>query len=120
VQKLGKDTSALGVFGYSYLEENSDTIAAATVEGVAPAPETVQNGSYKLSRSLYFYIKKSHIGKVAGMKNYAELFASEQMIGDDGACAEIGLIPLPKNLRDHYRDQLAKLTNLTAADFSKK
>ncbi len=120
VQKLGKDTEALGIFGYSYLEENSDSIAAATIEGVAPAPETVQNGSYPLSRSLYFYIKKAHIGKVLGMMEYARLFTSEEMIGDDGACAEIGLIPLPKKLRDHYRSQLEHLTNLTAADFKKK
>jgi phosphate transport system substrate-binding protein len=120
VQKLGKDTAALGIFGYSYLEENADSIAAATVEGVAPAPATVQSGEYKLSRSLYFYIKKSHIAKVPGMIEYAKLFTSEKMIGDDGACAEIGLIPLPKEARDHYRDQLAKLTNLTAADFAKK
>ena len=120
VQKLAKDVDALGIFGYSYLEENADSIAAATVEGVAPAPETVQSGSYKLSRSLYFYIKKSHIGQVAGMKEYAELFTSEQMVGDDGACAEIGLIPLPKEMRDHYRKQLADLTNLTAEDLVKK
>lgn len=119
VQKLAKDTEALGIFGYSYLEENSDTIAAATVEGVAPAPATVQDGSYPLSRSLYFYIKKSHIGQVAGMKEYASLFTSEQMIGDEGACAEIGLIPLPKSDRDHYRAQLENLTNLTADDFKK-
>ncbi len=120
VKKLAKDSQALGIFGYSYLEENSDSIAAATVEGIAPSPETVQDGSYKLSRSLYFYIKKSHIGKVPGMMEYARLFTSEQMIGDDGACAEIGLIPLPKSMRDHYRAQLAHLTNLTADDFKKK
>ena len=119
VQKLAKDRSALGIFGYSYLEENSDSIAAATIEGVAPAPKTVQSGQYKLSRSLYFYIKKSHIRKVPGMKKYAKLFTSEKMIGDDGACAEIGLIPLPKSMRDHYRSQLANLTNLTAGDFKK-
>jgi len=120
VQKLAKDTAAVGIFGYSYLEENSDSIAAVTMEGVAPAPETVQSGSYPLSRSLYFYIKKSHLGKVPGMKAYAKLFTSERMVGDDGACAEIGLIPLPKSMRKHYRHTVKSLTNLTAADFSKK
>jgi len=120
VQKLAKDVDALGIFGYSYLEQNIDSIAAATVEGVAPAPETVQNGSYKLSRSLYFYIKKSHIGQVSGMKEYAKLFTSEQMIGDEGACAGIGLIPLPKEMRDNYRKQLADMTNLTAEDLTRK
>jgi len=120
VQKLTKDTAALGIFGYSYLAENTDKIGAATVEGVAPAPETVQNGSYKLSRSLYFYIKQSHIKKVPGMLEYANLFMSEQMIGDEGECADIGLIPLPKSLRDHYRANLKELTRLKADDLKKK
>jgi len=120
VQKLAKDTAALGIFGYSYLAENSDSIAAATIEGVTPAPETVQNGSYKLSRSLYFYIKQSHINKVPGMLEYANLFMSEQMIGDDGECAEIGLIPLPEQMRDHYRTNLKSLTRMKPSDLKKK
>jgi len=119
VQKLAKDTAALGIFGYSYLAENSDTIAAATIEGKAPSPETVQDGSYKLSRSLYFYIKQSHIKKVPGMLEYANLFMSEQMIGDDGECAEIGLIPLPKSMRADYRGQLKSLTRMTPEFFKK-
>jgi len=120
VQKLTKDTAALGIFGYSYLAENTDKIGAATIEGVAPSPETVQNGSYKLSRSLYFYIKQSHIDKVPGMLEYASLFMSEQMIGDEGECADIGLIPQPKNLRDQYRANLKELTRLKADDLKKK
>lgn len=120
VQKLVKDVDALGIFGYSYLEENSDRIGAATIEGVAPSPKAVQSGEYKLSRSLYFYIKKSHIGKVNGMKEYVDLFTSEQMIGDNGSCTDIGLIALPKEMRDHYRTQAKNLTNLTADDLKKK
>jgi len=120
VQKLVKDEDALGIFGYSYLEENSDRVGAATIEGVAPSPEAVQSGEYKLSRSLYFYIKKSHIGKVKGMKEYVDLFTSEQMIGDNGSCTDIGLIALPEKMRDHYRAQGKNLTNLTAADLKKK
>ncbi|MFQ5355233.1 MAG: PstS family phosphate ABC transporter substrate-binding protein [Mariprofundaceae bacterium] len=119
VQKLTKDAAALGIFGYSYLAENTDKIGAATIEGVAPAPETVQDGSYKLSRSLYFYIKQSHIKKIPGMVEYANLFMSEQMIGDDGECADIGLIPLPKEMRDHYRANLKALTRLKADDLKK-
>ena len=120
VQKLTKDADALGIFGYSYLTENSDRIAAATINGVAPSPEAVQNGSYKLSRSLYFYIKKSHIDKVPGMKEYIDLFTSEQMVGDDGACSEIGLIALPEEMRAKYRAQAASLTNMKAEDLQKK
>ena len=120
VQKLTKDADALGIFGYSYLAENSDRIAAATVAGVSPSPEAVQDGSYKLSRSLYFYIKKSHMDKAPGMKEYVSLFTSEQMIGDDGACTEIGLIALPEVMRAKYRAQAANLTNMKAEDLQKK
>ncbi|MDQ6992048.1 MAG: substrate-binding domain-containing protein [Mariprofundus sp.] len=120
VKKLAKDTQALGIFGYSYLAENSDSIGAATIEGVAPSPAAVQDGSYKLSRSLYFYIKQSHIKKVKGMIAYANLFMSEQMVGDDGECAEIGLIPQPKALRDQYRANLKSLKRLTPSDFKTK
>ena len=116
VQKLVKDPEAIGIFGYSYLAENSNRIAAATIGGVAPSPEAVQSGEYKLSRSLYFYIKKSHIEKVPGMKEYISLFTSEQMIGDDGACTDIGLIALPEAMRTKYRNQASELTNLTADD----
>jgi len=120
VQKLTKDPEALGIFGYSYLAENSDRIAAATIKGIAPSPAAVQDGSYKLSRSLYFYIKKSHIDKVPGMKEYINLFTSEQMVGDDGACTEIGLIALPEAMRSKYRAQAANLTNMKPEDLTKK
>lgn len=120
VQKLVKDADALGIFGYSYLAENSDRIAAATIGGVAPSPKAVQSGKYKLSRSLFFYIKKSHIEKVPGMKEYIKLFNSEQMVGDDGACTEIGLIALPENLREKYRNQANSLVNMRADDLKTK
>ncbi|MBL1351876.1 MAG: substrate-binding domain-containing protein [Zetaproteobacteria bacterium] len=120
VQKLARDTQALGIFGYSYLEENSDSIAPAIIDGVIPTPETISGHTYPLSRSLYFYIKKSHIGKVKGMMAYANLFMSDKMVGKDGECTEIGLIPLPEADLAHYRANLKSLKNLTAADFAKK
>jgi len=120
VQKLARDTAALGIFGFSYLEENSDSIAAATIDGVSPTPTTISAHSYPLSRSLYFYIKKSHIGKVKGMLEYANLFMSEQMVGEDGECTEIGLIALPEKELAHYRANLKSLKNLTANDFNTK
>jgi len=120
VQKLTKDTEALGIFGYSYLAENSDRIAAATIDGIAPSPTAVSSGEYKLSRSLYFYIKKSHIGKVSGMLEYANLFTSEMMIGEDGSCTEIGLISLPEDQREFYRQQLKNLSKLKLNDLQEK
>lgn len=116
VQKLVKDEDALGIFGYSYLEENSDRIAAATIDGVAPSPEAVSSGNYKLSRSLYFYIKQSHIGKVAGIREFAELFTSELMVGEDGACTDIGLIALPEAERESNRRRVKEMTVLKAEE----
>ncbi|MDX8377018.1 MAG: PstS family phosphate ABC transporter substrate-binding protein, partial [Mariprofundales bacterium] len=93
VQKLIKDQDAIGIFGYSFLEENSDQVTAASIDGSVPAPKSVANGSYPYSRSLYFYIKHDHLGKVAGVKEYTDMFMSEDMIGDAGQLSEIGLIP---------------------------
>ncbi|MDX8381708.1 MAG: substrate-binding domain-containing protein [Ghiorsea sp.] len=120
VQKLARDTDALGIFGYSYLEENSDSIAPAIIDGVIPTPSTISGHTYPLSRSLYFYIKKSHIGKVKGMMEYANLFMSNQMIGEDGECTDIGLISLPSADLKAYRADLKSLRNLTEKDFAAK
>ncbi|RMH14081.1 MAG: phosphate-binding protein [Gammaproteobacteria bacterium] len=119
VQKLQRDKDALGIFGYSYLEENADSIAAASINGVLPSPKTVASGQYPFSRSLYFYIKHAHLGKVKGIMDYANLFMSEDMIGEDGALIEIGLIAEPKSEREKYRRQVKNLVKLTKADFAK-
>ncbi len=120
VQKLTKDRNALGIFGYSYLEENSDSIQAVTVDGVAPQPETISSGDYPLSRSLYFYIKKSHEGRVPGIAEYVSLFMSEDMIGPDGNLAEIGLVPLPDAMRDRIRRRVLDRVDLTLDDLKRK
>lgn len=103
VQRLTKDANAVGIFGYSFLEENSDRIKAITIDGLAPTPETVSSGKYPVSRSLFFYIKASRIGQTPGLEAYVELFLSEKMIGDNGFLKNIGLIPLPKSEREKYR-----------------
>ena len=109
VQKLAKDKESFGIFGYSFLEENSDTIQAAAIDGVTPAPESVSSGKYPISRSLYFYIKNAHYDAIPGLKEYVELFMSEKMIGKDGLLKSIGLIPLPDDARAQIRaDVLAK------------
>ncbi len=120
VQKLTKDTSALGIFGYSYLEENGDILKAATVDGISPEPDTISSGKYPLSRSLYFYIKKSHEGQVKGVAKYVSMFMGDDMIGKEGNLSEIGLIPLPDAYRKEIRDRVATRVNLTAGDLKKK
>ncbi|WP_022850943.1 PstS family phosphate ABC transporter substrate-binding protein [Limisalsivibrio acetivorans] len=116
VQKLVKDKAAVGIFGYSFLMENSDRIKAVSVEGVKPGPETVASGEYPVSRSLFFYVKGNHLGKVPGMEEYINLFLSEKMIGDDGFLTEIGLIPLPAADRDKYRSVWENRKGLQMSD----
>jgi phosphate transport system substrate-binding protein len=120
VQKLAKDKDAFGIFGYSFLEENSDTIQAASINGVEPTPETVAAGKYPISRSLYFYIKNAHYDAIPGLKEYVELFMSEKMIGKDGLLKGIGLIPLPDDARAKIREDVLAKKKLTLEDLKKK
>ena len=116
VQKLTKDKNAFGIFGYSFLEENSDRLNAAMINGVSPEPKSIAAGEYPISRSLYFYIKKAHLDKVPGMKEYVELFMSEKMIGPRGLLKRIGLVPLADDLRKQVQADVAAYKNLTVED----
>ena len=118
VQKLAKDTNAFGIFGYSFLEENSDRIKGAMVDGVEPVPANISSGKYPVSRSLFFYVKVDHISKVPGLGEFVDLFLSEQMIGTEGLLKSIGLIPLPDAERDAVRARWNKRQALTKADLA--
>jgi phosphate transport system substrate-binding protein len=119
VQKLTKDKDAFGIFGYSFLEENSDRISGAKIDGVSPDPETIASGKYPISRSLFFYIKKAHLDKVPGMKEYIELFMSDKMIGSRGLLKRIGLVPLADDLRKQVQKDVLSYKNLTLEDLKK-
>jgi len=116
VQKLTQDREAFGVFGFSFLVENRDKISGATVNNVEPTPETISTGEYPVSRSLYFYIKQSHIGETPGLMDYVELFMSEKMIGPNGYLKDIGLIPLPDELRRASRQRVMRLDPMSVTD----
>ncbi|MHB0776402.1 PstS family phosphate ABC transporter substrate-binding protein [Halomonas sp. WWR20] len=103
VQRLSENTDAFGIFGYSFLEENADSLNGASIDGVAPEPEAISSGEYPVSRSLFFYIKNQHADDVPPMYDYANLFMSEQMIGPMGYLQDIGLIPLPEEQRNEAR-----------------
>jgi len=103
VQRLQQDPNALGIFGYSFLFENQDTIKAASIEGVQPTEETIADGSYTVSRPLFFYVKNAHRNAIPGINEYIELFLSEGMIGPDGMLVEIGLIPMAEERRSEVR-----------------
>ncbi len=113
VQKLERNKAAFGIFGYSFLAENSDKIRASKVDGKLPTPSTIADGSYPVSRSLFFYVKKSHIRKVKAMQPYIDMFMSEMMISEDGVLKTIGLIPMAKELRTKIQSSVKSLTPLT-------
>ncbi len=96
LQTLTRTPGSLGVFGYSFLEQNMDTVKAETINGVAPSPENISNGSYPLARSLYIYVKKAHIGVTPGLQEFLIEFTSEAAVGRGGYLQDRGLVPLPE------------------------
>lgn len=116
VQKLSQNADLLGVFGYSFLMENSDKVSAATIGGVAPNPETVASGDYPVSRSLFFYVKKNHIGKIEGLEEFVDLFLDIELIGPGGLLEERGLIPLSDELREKTLETWENRVVLTKDD----
>lgn len=95
VQTLTRTPGSLGVFGYSFLEQNLDTVKAETIDGVAPTLDTIADGSYPLARSLYIYVKKAHIGVTPGLLQFVQEFVSNGSAGRDGYLEDRGLVPLP-------------------------
>jgi phosphate transport system substrate-binding protein len=95
VQKLKANPVAFGVFGYSFLEQNEDTVQGSIIDGQEPTFETIASGAYPVSRPLYIYAKKAHVGSIPGMREYLEEFTSARAMGQDGYLADKGLIPLP-------------------------
>lgn len=106
VQKLEKNPNALGIFGFSFLEQNDDKVHGSIVEGKSPEFETIADGSYPISRPLFFYVKNSHIASIPGMREYLDEFTSEAAMGDEGYLLDKGLIPLPVKARTKLRNDV--------------
>lgn len=94
IEKLTTNPDSLGIFGYSFLDENRDKVKPATINGVSPEFELISNGTYPISRSLWFYVKDAHAAVIPGIREYTKEFTSDRAIGDDGYLIEKGLIPL--------------------------
>ncbi len=103
VQKLDRNPNALGIFGYSFLEQNDDKVQGSKIGGTAPEFETIADGSYPISRPLFFYVKNAHIKSSPGMKEYLKEFTSEGALGDEGYLLDKGLIPLSEAERTALR-----------------
>jgi phosphate transport system substrate-binding protein len=94
--RLDANKTALGVFGLSFYQNNTNKLEVATVSGIFPSVETISSGDYPISRPLFFYVKNAHIGVIPGLKEYVEFFVSDEMAGPDGALAQYGLVPDPE------------------------
>lgn len=111
VRKLEANPKAYGVFGFSFLDQNADKVQGSIVNDVAPTFDTIADGSYGVSRSLYFYVKGAHVGTVPGIKEYVAEFSSEKASGEDGYLSERGLIPMPEAERKKFRMDGEKMAN---------
>ena len=112
VQKLVANPSALGVFGYSFLEQNSEKVQGSLIDGKLPTFDAIAEGSYPVSRSLFFYVKKAHIGVIPGIEEYLAEFTSEKAMGDYGYLAEKGMIPMTAEERKNVLSTVKNLTPL--------
>ena len=114
VQRLASgQTGLMGIFGFSFLEENADKLVGAKVEGVEPTFETIADSSYPVSRPLFVYIKKAHVGVVPGMKEYLAEYISDRAMGKGGYLEKKGLVAMPKAELEKVRSQVTGLANLT-------
>ena len=112
VQKLREDPTAYGIFGFSYLDQNSDTLQGAVISGTNPTFDDIANGSYSVSRALYFYVKHAHVGVVPGVQEYMTEWVKHW--DADGALSDSGMIPMPQAERDQYLAAMKNLPKLTA------
>ncbi|WP_223178019.1 substrate-binding domain-containing protein [Pseudohalioglobus sediminis] len=112
VQKLEANPEALGIFGFSFLEENGDKVQGSMIGGVEPTFDTIADGDYPVSRPLYFYIKAAHVGRIPGIQEYALEFTSERAMGEDGYLLEKGLIPLDEDELEQIQADVAALKRL--------
>jgi phosphate transport system substrate-binding protein len=115
VQKLVANPDALGVFGFSFLDQNADRVRGSQIEGVPPSFDEIASGRYPVSRPLFFYAKKAHVGLVPGIHEYLAEFTSEKAVGEFGYLSERGLIPAPKAERERFARAARELTALELA-----
>jgi len=109
VQKLVANPDAVGIFGFSFLDQNTDRIQGAYVQGVQPTFENIAEGKYPLSRPLFFYVKKAHVGKIPGMMEYVNEFTSTKAFGQDGYLSEKGMIPMPDKEIKQYQEAVKNM-----------
>ena len=115
VQKLEANPNAFGIFGFSFLDQNTEKVKGAAVDGVIPTFDAIAEGDYPVSRPLYFYVKKAHVDVIPGLRGFLREFTSERAWGDEGYLSDRGLIPMPVEERSEIAANVRNLTPLTLA-----
>ncbi|KAB1085114.1 phosphonate ABC transporter substrate-binding protein [Neorhizobium galegae] len=105
--RIAANKTGVGVFGLAFYENNADKLKVATMRGIKPTSATIADGTYPVSRPLFFYVKKAHLGVVPGLKEYVEFFLSDDMIGPDSPLIEYGLVAAPDAQREQARKDFA-------------
>lgn len=113
VQKLEADPEAVGIFGFSFLEENQNQIQGATIGGTEPTFENIASGDYKVARPLFVYVKKQHVGVIPGLDKFMAEYVSDKAIGEDGYLSEKGLVTLPAEELEKVRAAVSAGTPMT-------
>jgi len=114
VGKLGANPNSLGVFGYSYMEENADKVRGATIDGASPTYESIAGGEYPGARPLFIYVKKAHIGKIPGIQEFITEFVEA---GEAGTyLAKIGLIASPDDVRAKAKAAAGDLVTIDGSE----
>lgn len=94
--RIDSNKNGIGVFGLAFYENNTDKLQVATMSDIVPSTESISTGEYPVSRPLFFYVKKAHIGVIPGLKEFAEFFVADEIAGPDGPLAEYGLVSDPE------------------------
>lgn len=113
VQKLNANPNALGIFGFSFLDQNSEKVKGAKIDGVDISFESIAAGKYPVSRPLYMYVKKEHVGTIKGLEDFVAEFTSDAAWGDEGYLADKGMIPMPAEERAKFAADGKAMTALT-------
>lgn len=116
VSKLEANSNALGVFGFSFLDQNESKLQGSAIDGTTPTFDNIADGFYPVSRSLYFYVKKAHVGVVPGILEYVKAFFSPAATGDEGYLVDKGLIPLTADQFDSVSKRAISLTPMTGQE----
>jgi len=115
VQKLEANPTAFGIFGFSFLDQNAEKVKGASIDGTDPTFDGIADGSYPVSRPLYFYVKKAHVDVIPGLRGYLQEFTSDKTWGEEGYLSDRGLIPMPEAERNAVTATVRSLTPLSMA-----